>query len=144
MLLRLILSYCPNSISPVDQAVFFIPRLRITYLLHGPESFMRSFSASQEIPRILWNPMVHYRVYKCPVSSRSQIKLVGWNVGSPSHFLKIHLKITFPCTPGSSKWSLSHRFPHQNPVHNSAANPHTSYMPSPPHFSRFDHSHNTG
>ena len=46
-----------------------------------------------------------------------------------------------PSTPGSSKWSLSRRFPHRNPVYASPL-PHTRYMPRPPHSSRFYHLHN--
>ena len=61
----------------------------------------------------------------------------------PSHFLKIHLNVILPSTPGSSKWSLSLRFPHQNPIYASPLT-HMCYMSCPFHSSRFWHPHNIG
>ena len=59
------------------------------------------------------------------------------------HVLKIHLNIILPFTPGSSKWSLSFRFPHENPVYTSPL-PRTHYRPRQSHSSRLDHPNNIG
>ena len=89
------------------------------------------FSASQEIPRILWNPKVHYRIHKClpTVPILSQLHPVHTHT---SHLLKIHLNIILLSTPGSPKWPLSLRFPHQNLEYTFPIT-HTRYMPRPSH-----------
>jgi hypothetical protein len=63
------------------------------------------FASSQEIPRILWNPKVHYRVQKCPLPVSILSQLNPFHT-TKSHLLKAHLNIILPSTPGSPQWSL--------------------------------------
>jgi hypothetical protein len=68
----------------------------ITYLLYllthsmekSPSWEANSFSASQEIPHILWNPKVHYRIHKCPPTVPILNLLDPVHIPT-SHFLKI-------------------------------------------------------
>ena len=76
---------------------------------------LTGFAASQEIPRILWKPKVHYRTHKRP----PPVPVLGQPnpVHTPtSHLLEIHPNIIHPSTPRSPQWSLSVRFPHQDPI----------------------------
>jgi hypothetical protein len=91
----------------------------LTYSMEQSPSWKTNwFAASQEIPRVLWNPKVPHRTHKRPprIPILSQPNLV---LTPTSHFLKIYPNIILPSTPGSPKRSLSLRFPHHNPVRTS-------------------------
>jgi len=128
---------------------FFVGRSSTATVVLTPYSMQQihsweanSFSDTQEIPRILWNPEVHYRSHKYPPPVPILSQLDPIHIPT-SHFLKIHLNIILPSMPGSPNWSLPFRFPYQNPV-NASPFPHTRYMPGPSHSSRFYHPNNTG
>ena len=101
----------------------------LTYLVHGPESFfkLKGFAASQEIPRILWNPKFHYRSHNCP-SSVPNLSQLGPVPIPTCHFQKIHLNIILPSKPGSPKWSLSFQVSPPKPCIQ-LSSPGTGYMP---------------
>ena len=102
----------------------------LTYsMLQSPSWEADWFAASQEIPRILWNPKVHHRTHKRP--SRVPILCQPNPVHIPTfHLLEIHPNIIHPSTPRSPHWSLSLRFPHQDPIRPPLLT-HTRQMPSP-------------
>ena len=99
------------QLSSVTEVVSYI----LTYsTVQSPSWAANWFSASQEIPPILWNPKVHYRTHKPP----PPVPILGQP--NPVHIttsqlLGIHLNIIHPSTARFPQWSLSFRFPHQDP-----------------------------
>ena len=84
-------------------------------MVQSPSWEANWFAASQEIPSISRNPKVHYRTHKRP----PPVSILGRPnpVHIPtSHLLEIHPNIMHPSTPRSPQWSLSLRFPHQDPI----------------------------
>jgi hypothetical protein len=94
-------------------------------------------SAIQEMPRLLWNRKVHYRIRNStpPVSILRQLNPI--HTPKP-HFPKFHFNITLPHTPRPSVWALRFRLSNQNSVRLSHL-PHARYVPSPSHSPSFHH-----
>ena len=65
----------------------------LTYSMQQSPSWeIKRFSANQEIPRILWNPKVHYRIHKFPPPVPILSQPNPFHTLT-AHFLKIHLNI---------------------------------------------------
>ena len=101
--------YCYNGLHTITTYL-------LTYsMMQSPSWEANWFAASQKIPRILCNPKVHHRTHKRPppVPILCQPNPVHIPI---SHLLEVHPNIFHPSTPRSPQWSLSLRFPHQDPI----------------------------
>jgi hypothetical protein len=99
----------------------------------SPSWEANQFSPSQEIPLILLNGKVHYRIHNCPppVPILSQLDPVHTPT---SHLLKIHLNIIPPFTPVLPSRSFPQVSPSNNCIRFSSP-PYARHVPSISFFS---------
>jgi hypothetical protein len=116
-------------------------RTQISYSILTPWSrvFLEKVTGFQLIKKF---SAFHCSIHKCPplVPILSQLDLVHTPT---SHFLKIHLNIILPSTPGSPEWAFSLRFSYQNTVYASPRTQ-TRYIPRPSHSSLLCHQYSIG
>ena len=85
-------------------------------MVHSPSWEVNWLASSQEIPRISRNPKVHYRTHKSPPLVSILVQPNPVHIPT-SHLLEIYPNIIHPSTTRSPQWSLSIRFPQQDPIH---------------------------
>ena len=79
-------------------------------MVQSPSWEANWFAASQEIPRVLWNPKAHYRTHKRPPPVPILCQPNPVHIPT-SHLLEIHLNIIHPSTPRSPQWFFPSGFP---------------------------------
>jgi len=129
--------YCTACCQQETKTIFCLVKHLIIYSMkHSPAWEANRFSASQEIPRILFNPKVQYCIHSCPSPVHLLRHLDPVHAQHPTSWNSIlilytHLRLGLP-----SGLSLSFRFPQQNPVYGSPL-PHTRYLPRPTFSTQF-------
>jgi hypothetical protein len=118
-------------------------KVQFTYLLtysmeQSPSGEANSFAASQEIPRILCNPKVHYRIHKCPppVCILNQINPV-YTLPHTTSWRSILILSSHLCI-GLPSGLFPSGFPTKT-LYTPLPLPHPRYMSRPSHSSRFYH-----
>ena len=97
-----------------------------------PTSHLTIWSRTLHEKKILpCENMFHYRNHNIPLPV-PPLRHIN-PVHTPKYSWKVHFNIILPFKPRSSKWSLSFRFPHQNPIC-TAPLPKTRYIRRPPLF----------
>ena len=128
---------CPDVSFQKDHSLCLI----LTYTMEQSPSWEANrFPTSQEIPRILWNQKVHYRIHKCPppVPILTQLDpphkpkpISWWSILILSSHLSLGLP-SFLFSPGFPIKTL------YTPL------PHTCYTTRPSYSPQFDHPKNIG
>jgi hypothetical protein len=117
-----------------------MPLFHIKYMDQSPSAETIVHSASQEIPRLLWNTKVHYRVHKSPspIHTLSQVNPI--HTPKP-YFQKIQFNIILRSTTRSSEWYPPFRILNQNFCLHSLFS-HARCMPRSSRRPKFDHPNN--
>jgi hypothetical protein len=122
--------------------IFIILTSLLTYSIEQSPSWVANrFPASQEIPCILWNPKVYYRIHKCPppVPIPSQIDPVHTPTTSWRSILILssHLRLGLQSGLFPSGFQTK-------PQYTCLLFPIRATCPPPSHSSRFYHPNNIG
>ena len=86
-----------NSFKSLTEFIVFCHCYNLTYFTQqSPSSEANRFSASQKIPRILWNPKVHYRIHNSPPPVPILSQIDPAHVPHPASRRSSHLRLGLP------------------------------------------------